>query len=318
MLILNILFFIIALVALGFASGLTMRGSLRLFTLLRVGDYAGVFFLIGFAAALPEILVAIFAAFFGAPALSYGNIIGANIADLTLVLGLAAYFSGGLKIDNHFSKKTFWTTVVLSFLPIIVALDGVIGRADGILLLVVFCLYAWIVILDIKFILKAISAIPFSVFHVKDAIKSFRESTLGHILLAISAGLLVVASVNISGFYSVNMIYFGIVFLGLATTLPELFLNTEAGVLRSSSLVMGAVLGSIAINSTAVLGLLAVISPIKISLDPLGLVISGAFLFIAFTLFRTLAYTGKRVSQAEGIILVLLYVLFFISQLYFL
>ncbi|MEK7066515.1 MAG: hypothetical protein AAB965_03035, partial [Patescibacteria group bacterium] len=306
------------LVALGFASGLTMRGSLRLFTLMRVSDYVGVFFLIGFAAALPEIFVAIFSAFFGAPVLSYGNILGANLADLTLVLGLAAYFSGGLKIDNHFSRKTFWTTVVLSFLPIIVALDGMVSRADGILLLVIFCMYAWIVILDIKFILKAISAVPFSVFHVKDAIKSFKESTVGHILLAVSTALLVIASMNISGFYSVNAIYFGIVFLGLATTLTELFLNTEAGVLRSSSLVMGAVLGSIAINSTAVLGLLAIISPIKIRLDPLGLLINACFLLVAFILFRTLAYTGKKVSREEGVVLVLIYVLFFISQLYFL
>ena len=318
MLALNIIIFVVALIILGSASGLITRGNLRFLTLFRVGDYKGILFLIGFAVALPEILVAVFALFFGMPALSFGNIIGANVADMTLVLGLAAYFSGGLKIDNHFSNKIFWTTALISLLPVIVAMDGIISRTDGVFLLIIFCLYASALMLDLKFIKKDVASIPFSVSHIKDTVESFKGKAIGYTLLAMSTALLVMASISISGFYSINPIYFGMVFLGLATTIQELFLNTEVGISRSPSLIMGAVLGSIAINSTAVLGLLSTIIPIKIILDPLGLFVAGTFLFISFLLFRTLAYTGGRISRAEGVVLVLLYVLFFISQLYFL
>ncbi|MBI5140445.1 MAG: hypothetical protein HZA94_03310 [Candidatus Vogelbacteria bacterium] len=317
MLLLNILIFVIALVILGFASRFTMKGSLYLLTLTRVSDYTIAFFLIGLAAAIPEIFIVIFSSLFGVPGLSFGNIIGANIAALTLSLGLPAYFSQGLKIDNHFSKKTFWATVLLGLLPTIVSLDGLIGRTDGILLIIIFCLYSWVVLMGMKFISMAVSAIPFSVFHIKEAVKTFKKNAIGHILLLLSTAFLVIASINISQFYSISPVSFGVIFLGLATTLPKLFLNTEAGVLRNPSIIMGTVLGGIAINSTAVLGLLAVISPVRINVDPFNILLNGLFLLTIFLLFRTLAYTGKRVSQAEGILLAFIYVLFFISQLYF-
>lgn len=318
MLLLNILIFVVALFILGWASELTLRGNLRLFTLFRADGFAGALFLIGFAVALPEIFVALFSAFFNIQALSFGNIIGANIADLTLVLGLSAFFSSGIYIDNLISKKNFWVTVLLALLPIIVSLDGIINRFDAILLLLIFCLYAWVVALDFKFIIKIIGAIPFSVFHLKDAVKSFKESVAGHLLLVFSAISLVVTSVNLSEYFSINPIYFGLIFLGLATTLPEILFNAEANILRRPSLVLGIVLGSVAVNSTAVLGLLALVSPVKVSVDPISLFLHGLFIFMAFLLFKTFAYTGRKISREEGIILVLLYILFFISQLYFL
>src|SRR3989344_1789084 len=74
-------------------------------------------------------------------ALSLGNIFGANLANMSLVMGIATVLARKIPRDGEISKQNFFFTAVIAFSPLFLAIDGVVSRADGVLLLAVYGIY---------------------------------------------------------------------------------------------------------------------------------------------------------------------------------
>ena len=107
---------------------------------------AGVFALSAIILALgtsfPELFVAVTSALENAPHLSLGLIIGSNIANISLVAGLAAFIVGRVNVHGQFLKRDIWIALIAGILPVILIFDGSLSRVDGLILLTVYAAYA--------------------------------------------------------------------------------------------------------------------------------------------------------------------------------
>ncbi len=97
-----------------------------------------------FAASLPNLFVDLNAALHGIPQLAFGDVIGGNLVDLTLVLAIAVFFSkNGLSAESEMVQKSAIFTTVIAVLPLLLILDGRLDRVDGVILIVAFLLYSF-------------------------------------------------------------------------------------------------------------------------------------------------------------------------------
>ena len=111
-----------------------------------------------------------------------------------------------------------------------------------------------------------------------------------------------------------SKILIGLFLLSIATTLPELSFGIIASNLKHKEMAIGDQIGSVVTNTALILGLVAIIYPIKAEFMPF--LTSSIFMFIAGFIFIAFAKTGKKLEKIEGISLILLYVLFIIIEFF--
>jgi len=292
------------------AADLVIRNLSKIADVLGWSEFIISFFLVAIATSLPEIFVAVTSSLHKSPTLSLGNVIGANIINLTLILGLAAILGRGLKFDHKFSQKNIFYVGLIAVYPAILALDGSISRIDGLALLLLFSIYS---------IFSAIQEKKFNIVKIYDGsskkklIKNITYFSLGVILLIGSAEIIVrLAQILALGLH-LPLILIGVFLVSIGTTLPELTFSLRAVTMGHKEMSLGNSLGTVVTNSTLALGLAAIIYPIRIINFSVFLLIA-LFLLLAIVLFFTLFRSRAELSWQEGIILILFYFIFLIVQ----
>lgn len=264
-------------------------------------------FIMALATSLPELFVGIAAALEGKSNLSLGNVIGANIANLSLVIGGTALFGGGMKIVGNFLKKDVFYTFLAGSVPLILLLDNYLSQIDGLILLMV---YAWYVatvfhLSDKTYSLNGI----LGRLEKKETEVTFSLLFLGVILLIFSADMLVKVSYQLANIFHVPLLLVGLFLVSIGTTLPELFFSIKARRANQVAMVFGNLLGSVVANSCLILGLVALINPIKlVSLQEY--LLATIFFVLIFSAFYLFIRTKRRLDRWEGGVLFLLYLLF--------
>lgn len=309
-LLVDLLFFVISAGVLIFAAEVAVYSMSNLAGYLRVNEFIVAFTLMAVATSIPEFFVGINSSLQGNGALTLGNVIGANLLNLTLVIGIPILISGGINIRSKEMKKDTLFMFIIAAMPSVLMLlgDG-IGRIDGIILIATFIIYSW-------HMYKARKE-----FH-KHATKelSHWHAVTNSLGLAAAIPILFFAS-NYAVRYASNLsvglelpaIFVGLFIVSLGTTLPELMVGFKAARTNHHDIVMGDVIGSVVTNSTLVIGVAAIIRPIQA--DIFLFLTSTAFMLVAAFLFSTFSESGNKLYQKEGVSLILLYVLFLIVQL---
>lgn len=308
MAIVYIIIIIIFSVILVKSSQWVIRALTYLAKYLHVSEFVAAFILAGVATSLPEIFIGITSAINQMPILSLSNIIGSNIANLTLILGLTIILIKGLSSEAKTIQQNIIYTSILLIYPFLLALDGEISRIDGLGLLVVFLLYNIILIHQSKDFTKKLDRAQ-----KKDLIKNIFIFCLSITLLLGSAHIIVEAANLLASTLNISLFIIGLLLIALGTSLPELVFGIKLGTGEHKDMILGNILGSIAINSTAVVGITALIYPIIIK-DISVLIGSAVFLIIVYLLFIIFAQTKKRISWQEAFVLILLYITFVIVQ----
>jgi len=265
------------------------------------------FIFVGVATSLPEIFVGLNSSLHKIPVLSLGNVIGANIINLTLILGLCAIIASKIKFEKVIRSQTIFSLLV-SFCPILLALDGKISRTDGLLLLLLFVIYLVFIFLKRKKIPeKIIERVNKNIF------KNFIFLVLGLILLIGSAKIIIKLAQELAVNLKLSLILVGLILISLGTTLPELAFGLRATLKKQEEFSLGNSLGTLVTNSCLALGLAAIIFPIEITAFFTFLIWSLFFLFviIVFTIFIK---TRNELSRTEGIFLILFFIIFLVVQ----
>src|SRR3989344_542431 len=315
---LDFLVFIVSFFILSWAGGSLVKSLTSLARLLKVSEYLMAFFLVSFATSIPELFVGISSAWKDIPAFSLGNVLGANIINATLILGLVAILANGISIERKFSRKTFLAAFGMGILPLFFAWDGVISRFDGFLSLAVFLLYLVYISREREYfseVFNNASRLP-AVF-IKDFFAGLGAFVLALAALLFSAFLLVNTGQKIIGMFSISAFVFGALLVALGTTLPELIFGLKAVNLKHGAMSVGNSLGSIVFNASFVVGVVSLIRPIEVVRDE-NFMLSAAFVFLALLFFSVFTSTKSRLEREEGVFLVLLYLVFFFSQYYLL
>ncbi|MFA5051294.1 MAG: sodium:calcium antiporter [Patescibacteria group bacterium] len=292
-----------------FRSSMWMVKSLNfLANYYQVPEFAMAFVLAGLATSLPELTVGILSGLNKISVLSLGNILGANFADITLILGLPILLIKGLKIETKFIKSNIIYTFLIVIFPLLLLLDGQISRLDGVTLIILYILY-----IIFLFQRKSESSETFVKKSKKDLWKNISLFILGIVFLLISAKMIVWASQSIAQQLNVRLFIIGVFLLALGTTMPELSFNLKAGK-NHPDMILGNILGSVAVNSSLILGIVAIISPIVV-LNIQMVLTTVIFLIGAFALLAFLGRTEKQLSWREGLVLIFIYIGFLITTL---
>ncbi len=267
------------------------------------------------ATSLPELFVAITSGISGVSSLSLGNVIGANIANLTLVVGLSIIIVGSVDIHQKFIKKEIYLAGVAAVLPFILAfIGGGLSRVDGLILIFAYGVYA------LSFFLKKQKESDFSyklfrkihhVEHIKS--KEIARLLFGIIALLVSANLLVFIARLLADKIGIPVFLVGLILVSIGTTLPELAFSIDALKNKEPAMFLGNLLGSIIVNSTLILGIAVTLSPINNFIVNKYLVAALAFIFI-YLVFWGFTRTKFRLDRREAIILFLIYIVFAILE----
>lgn len=268
-----------------------------------LSEYLIAFVLMSFATSIPELMIGLSSTFQDVVSISIGDILGANLINLTLVIGALSIATGGIRVESKISRRNFLLISLLAFAPILLATDGLISRGDGLFLIAMFTFYLFRIFHEREYFSKQIAD---TAFITKNVLSSITMFFVGIGVLMGSAFLLIWSAKNIIVSLDISLVLFGIVFVALGTTLPEIAFGIKAVTMKHPSMVLGNSLGSIAFNAAGIVGIIALIKPITLSFDGSILIATG-FLFIALVLFNLLAYSRGALSRKEGIVLVLVY-----------
>jgi cation:H+ antiporter len=283
----------------------------KIASFLRMSEFVVGFIIMAFSTSIPELFVGITSALAGNSALALGTVIGANIANLTVVAGVAIVLSRGIKIKSSKTKKDALYMFFIALLPIALMLIGnSLSRMDGIILILVFFFYTYSLIKQRKGFKKELA----SKIGRWGILLSFVTFAFALVVLFLSARFVVKYATIISAELFLPPILIGLFLIALGTTLPELIFNIQAVLKKHPDMVLGDTIGSVVINSTLVLGITALIFPI--TSDFLLFFSSAIFMVIVCFLFATFVESGSKLYWKEGIAMVLLYSFFIIIEFY--
>ncbi|PCI31292.1 MAG: hypothetical protein COB60_12130 [Flavobacteriaceae bacterium] len=217
---------------------------------------------VSFATSTPELIVSVNSALNGSADLAFSNVIGSNIANLGLVLGITIFLST-ISVEKSF-YKTDWPAMILAslLLYVFVAFDGVLQRYEGVILfvsLIVFLVYL------LKFKKNVVSdEIP------EDGVttplyKDLIYMVLGGVALWGGSELLIKGAVNLAAMYNVSESVVGITIVSIGTSIPELAASIIAVIKKEKAISLGNLIGSNIFNILAVLGITSMIIPVKVT-----------------------------------------------------
>lgn len=265
---------------------------------------------VAFGTSTPELFVGIWSAVKNEATLSLGNVLGANLANIGFIIGLVTLIHP-LKIKTSTLKKEFPFVVLAPVMLYLLAMDGVLSRWDGVILLIMAFLFIYYAIWSagqgstgiinrIKMFRQTDSADGKT-----ETAKHFFNLILGLILLILGARLLVNSGISLAKHFGVSDIIIGITLITIGTATPELFTSIAALIKKRTEISLGNVIGSTIFNIFVILGVVLVITPISV---PTGLINFDLLFLILFTLILiTLLRTSDRMARIEGAILLVSY-----------
>ena len=268
--------------------------------------------IVGFGTSMPELFVSVNAALNNQPDIAIGNVIGSNIANVLLILGLCAMIMP-LTVAPISLRRDALMVIAASVLCIALSSKGVISFAEGLLLLGALAAYlTWAYLSE-----KGQSA-PAAELHAAEGqeIENVPQSMFWSVVqLVVGLGLLIAGSqillkgaVGIAHGLGVSEAVIGLTLVAFGTSLPELTISIIAALRKHADVAVGNILGSNIFNLLGILGVSSLIKPIQVS-GRVAEFDQWVMLAVALVLLLFL-YTGRRLSRTEGGILFLAYVVY--------
>jgi len=309
MLFINLLLFLVACGLLTLSGNFLLRSLEKIAKSYELREFVIGFIVIAFATSIPELFVGIISSLEKIPSLSLGNIIGANIVNLTLVIGMVSLLGKTVKVESEIEKRDIVYTSMIAILPLVLFLDGELSRFDGIVLLFMFFLYMLRLFFQRKRFKKVLNGVVRKEIPIETVI-----FIISLIALLISSRFIVQFASDIALELALPPILIGLVVVSIGTTLPEITFEIYSVLKEYSGMAMGNLLGSVVANSTLILGIASVIYPIRAYFPSF---LGGAlFLMLSLLVFGIFAKTGKEITRKEGMIFLILYILFLIFSIF--
>jgi len=302
---------------------------------LALKEFVLAFFVMAFAGTLPNLFVGINSALHGIPQLSFGEIVGGNVIDLTLAVGLAILIGNtAIPTRSKMVQTSTIFTAVIAILPLVLILDGNLGRGDGLILLLAFALYIfWLFSKEERFrkVYKGnknehkngmgfIAFLrnrkePKSIKHFKLFLKDLGNIIISLVLLSAASWGVVQSAQIFSDALRISLPIVGILIVGLGNALPETYFAIVSARKRQTWLILGNLMGSVIVSATLVLGIVVLISPIR-DIDFSPFAIARIFLIISAVFFLIVVRTDKRITKKEAILLIGIYIFFLLTEIF--
>ena len=308
-----------ALVALGcvalyFGAEWLVRGAARLAFALGVRPLVIGLTVVGFGTSMPEVVVSALASWRGQPDTALGNVVGSNIANPGLILGLTALIAP-MKTNLALLKREGQVMVAVTMLFWALAWAfGAYTRLQGALMLTGLVAFTWLSLRWSRAETPAVEA-EFEKFEEEQHLTAKRVRPFdiawvvaGLVALIIGGNVLVTGAVGLARRFGIAEIIIATTLVAVGTSLPELATSIVAALRREADISVGNIVGSNIFNLLGVLGLASVIRPIPISAAARDFEFLWMVGFAAAT--ALVLRTGHRITRAEGSLLLAAYVVF--------
>jgi cation:H+ antiporter len=279
-----------------------VRYSSRIARAFRISEFVVSFFVVSFISCSPEATVSIISAINGVPEFGLGALLGSNVADLALVFGIVALFSAnGVKVKSQILRNDLFYLVLL-LVPIILGFDGHLSREDGLVL----------VLSGVAFL--GTLAMQSHLFRKRYNNAKSHEWAGNFLLLVLSLAFLVAGAyftvrfgVDFANSVQIPPFLVALTMVSIGSCMPEMIFSLKAVRAGHDSLALGDVLGTVIIDATMLVGVLALISPFDF--NPNIVRVTGVMMFFAGVLAVMFIKSGKVLTRKEGLLLLLFYLL---------
>ena len=295
-----------------------VSGGVTLARKLRISSMIIGLTVVAYGTSTPELAAAILAAFNSHTELILGNIVGSNISNVGLVIGVSAVFAPLLMSRITVTK---WVPIMIgvSLLVIGMSVDGEISQTDGLILiaaLIGFTIYTIKSVkkqsvTDVKSISNVEGELFLSRFRIETYPKALGLVGIGIILLFFGGHFTVDGAVAIAESVGISQLVIGVVVVGIGTSLPELITSVIAIAKKQTDIGIGNIVGSNIYNILLILGVASTIVGIPISDDAF----SNYYIMIAFSLVLFIGFRGY-IPRPIGIGLVIAFVIYLGSLLF--
>lgn len=308
----QILLIIIGFTLLIKGADILVEGSSLIAKKLRMSEIMIGLTIVSIGTSMPEVFVSITSNIKGYEDMSIGNIIGSNICNLLLILGISAIIRPVV-----FQKQTKWIentlSIILTIIFFVMCNTGkIIDRTEGLILILLFTLFmTYTIIIGIKNT-KQDAFIKLTETQKISLLKNIMLIILGIVILKIGGGLVVDNAEKIARMLNVSEKVISLTIIAIGTSLPELLTSVIAAIRGDSDIAIGNIVGSNIFNMLLIIGTSAVINPIDYNITYnmqiltllIGTIIMAIFPFIN---------PKDKISRIDGLIFVMLYVIYLIG-----
>jgi cation:H+ antiporter len=299
---LNILYLVVGIALLTFGGEALIRGSLAAARRLGISPLLSGLVIVGFGTSAPELVVSVNAAIDGRPDIAIGNVVGSNIGNILLILGICAVITP-LAVKPLVLRRDAVTVVAASILFLVLVGGSALGRADAAIFLVALAAYlVW------AYWSERFHAAPAAELHQAEAeeLSSTPKSVLwtviavvlGLLLLIGGSQVLLIGAIGIAEHFDVSEAVIGLTLVAVGTSLPELSISIIAAIRRHADVAVGNILGSNIFNLLGILGMSALLQPLPV---PARILQFDQWVMLGTSLILLLfLYTQSRLSRIEG------------------
>ncbi|MBU9714245.1 calcium/sodium antiporter [Evansella tamaricis] len=294
-----------------------VQGSSKIASLLRVPPLIVGLTIVAFGTGSPEATVSIIAALEGNSEVTIGNIVGSNIINTALIIGVTAFIFP-LKVESQTLRKELPFTLLASFVLLVMINDimfqgvaeNIITRSDGIILLMFFSIFMYYIFEVARNSRNLDKSLEVEVkTSTKEWGKNIFITILGLGAIILGGYFVVESSTTIAVRFGMSETLVGLTIVAIGSSLPELITSVTAALKKQSEIALGNIVGSNIFNILFVLGISSLITPLPVN--------NIIFIDIIFMIILTIALlifskTQLTVGKYEGLSLATAYILYFI------
>lgn len=312
MIFIQILFYLLSFLILWYCSGVIIQSVDRFAHRLKLSSFTVSFFVLGVLTSIPEFSVGINSIIDKTPDVFVGNLIGASLILFILVIPILAVFGNGVKMIHQMTDKDMIFALLVAGAPIFLIADNLLTRTEGVFLIIIYIILFYFIEKK-KGLMEVVK--NNKIFKEKGLLDGWLELILAIIITFLVSRFIVEQTVYFANYFKVSSFLISIVFLSLGTNIPEISLAIKSIMMNKKEIALGDYLGSAAAN-TLIFGVLTLLNGARINVTNYSLrtLIITLFGLGAFYLF---SQSKNEISKKEGKILLLIYVLFIITQVLF-
>jgi len=306
----SLLFVLLGFVLLVLGGELLVKASVGLSFKFNISKAVIGMTVVSFATSLPELLVSMQAALNGHSDIALGNVIGSNIANIVLVLGVTTIIAP-LFVNKYFYKLNWPTMVAFTVLLYwFLKNDGIISRIEGIVLMALLLLFVYILVRKSKVLGVGIEEIDEDLTESSN-FKIGLWFLIGGVALWGGSELLIDGAIKMAESLKVSERIISLSVVAIGTSIPEMATSIIAAVKKEKSISLGNLIGSNIFNIGSVIGLTAIVKPIPL-LDSKLLQNDMIWLLCFSVLLLPLVFLPKsyKISRYKGVFLLITYALF--------
>ncbi len=308
----TVVLLIIGLIVLIVGGDYLVRGSSSIALRLHLSPLVVGLTIVSFGTSAPELLISVQSAIKGSPDITMGNVVGSNICNLALVLGLTAVINP-VKVQPNSIKIDWPMTMGASILLYLVVREGLLSALEGVIFLIAISIYLVLIIRQSRIDIKSqklnaqnneeLPEAPSSQFW-----KDIFFIILGCVALYYGSEWFVTSSKDLAISIGVEERVVGLTVVALGTSLPELVTAAVASYKGETDLALGNLMGSNIFNILSILGITAIITPVYVNAEILNKDIIWMLLITLIIL--PLMIIRRVVGRADGVVLLIVYAVY--------